>query len=201
MQKTHIILFGIAILVGLIAVVGAFFLTGPYAYQGSLIDPPVQAKDFSLIDQNGGTFRLSDQQGKVLMIFFGYTNCPDECPATLAEFKGLISQLGDAAQQVRFVFITVDPERDTQERLQEYLANFDPSIIGLTGNLTDLKKVWNDYGIYQEEILSEDTSNYSVGHTNRIYAIDVHGNLRLTYPFGIDQDKILQDLVHLSREN
>jgi protein SCO1/2 len=201
MQKTHIILFGIAILVGLIAVVGAFFLTGPYAYQGSLIDPPVQAKDFSLIDQNGGTFRLSDQQGKVLMIFFGYTNCPDECPATLAEFKGLISQLGDAAQQVRFVFITVDPERDTQERLQEYLGNFDPSIIGLTGNLTDLKKVWNDYGIYQEEILSEDTSNYSVGHTNRIYAIDVHGNLRLTYPFGIDQDKILQDLVHLSREN
>lgn len=201
MQKTHLILFGIAILVGLIAVVGTFFLTGPYAYQGSLIDPPVQAKDFSLVDQNGGTFRLSDQQGKVLMIFFGYTNCPDECPATLAEFKGLISQMGDSAQQVRFVFITVDPERDTQARLQEYLANFDPSIIGLTGNPTDLKKVWDDYGIYQEEILSEATSDYSVGHTNRIYAIDVKGNLRLTYPFGIDQDKILQDLVHLSREN
>lgn len=201
MQTKQALLFGIAILVGLVAMVGIKFLAGPYVYQGSLIDPPVLAKDISLVDQNGQPFRLSDQQGNVVMIFFGYTNCPDECPITLSEFTGLISQLGESAQQVRFVFITVDPERDTQARLKEYLANFDTSIIGLSGDPSDLQKVWNDYGIYQEEILSESASDYSVGHTARIYTVDTHGNLRLTYPFGIEQDKIFQDIQHLLREN
>ena len=82
-------------------------------------------------------------------MFFGYTNCPDVCPLTLAEYREIKSRLGEKADQVEFVFITVDPDRDTPERMQAYVGSFDPAFIGLSGNLAEMEKVWSGYWVYR----------------------------------------------------
>ncbi len=192
-------LLGIGIVLGL-----AFVLTGWYAldnqaysYQGVLIDPPAPATDFELIDQNGQPFRLSEQRGDVVLIFFGYTNCPDVCPVTLSEYKRIKEELGEQAGRVRFVFITVDPERDTTERLKGYVESFDPSFIGLTGDSESLEQVFKAYGVYYERRDVGSAAGYLVDHTARTYLIDPQGNWRLNYPFGMETSKISADIQHL----
>ncbi len=189
--RTYWIL-GAAILVGLGVTLGVGLLKQPYTYQGSFIDPPVPASDFQLTDQNGQPYRLSDQRGKAVLLFFGYTNCLDICPVTMAEYQQVKDKLGDKASQVNFVFITVDPERDTWDRLRSYLSNFDASITGLSGSQTDLEAVWRAYGVY---VANGDPE--SMEHSARIYAIDRQGNLRLTYPYEMGSEPIASDLTHL----
>jgi protein SCO1/2 len=188
---------GLGVVIGLaLVLVGWRAMDAGYTYQGSLIDPPISATDFTLTNQNGGTFRLSDQRGKVVLIFFGYTHCTDVCPATLLNFKRVKTMLGNQAQQVEFVFITVDPERDSPEALRQDLANYDPSFVGLTGTRPELAKVWKAYGVYQAKV-DNGTPNYSVDHTSIVYVIDPQGKWRMTYPFGMDAGKITSDLQHL----
>lgn len=213
MKLSHYLLFGVALLAGLGAVLTATFLGRPYTYKGSLIEPAAPAADFSLIDQHDHTFRLSDQRGDVVLLFFGYTNCPDECPATMANFKQIKSTLGDKAGRVRFVMITVDPQRDTPQQLGDFMGKFDPSFIGLTGTLPQLQAAWKDYWIYETtsadsgDAASQDghahdsnAGSYEVGHSTYVYAIDVNGNLRLTYALGTDSQLIAQDVSHLLNE-
>lgn len=192
-------LFGTSLIVGLtLAVVGGVWLLDRnYQYQGVVIDPPAQAADFTLTDQNGQPFRLSDQRGRLVLIYFGYTNCPDVCPITLSDYKRIKAGLGKLAEQVTFVFITIDPERDTVPRLKEYLANFDPDFIGLTGDRVTLEPVWKAYGVYQQKQDTGSAAGYLVDHTSRIYTIDAQGNWRINYPFGMETDKIVRDLQHL----
>jgi protein SCO1 len=199
MRSRVLLLFGFAVLIGLSVTLSAGILARPYTYQGSLIDPPVKAADFTLVDQNGQPFRLSDQRGKVVLIFFGYTHCPDVCPVTLTRYKQLRAELGDQAGQVRFVFITVDPERDTGKTLQKFLGNYDPAVIGLTGSRAELEPVWKSYGVYEAKVQTESADAYLVDHTARVYAIDAQGNWRLTYPFEMDTPAILDDVRHLLR--
>lgn len=179
---------------------GFYFLEGEYTFQGSLIDPPVPAADFELSDQFGAQYRLSDREGKVVLIFFGYTNCPDVCPVTLSEFKKIKEKIGNRSEEVDFVFITVDPERDSPEYLHNYLERFDPVFIGLSGERSQLEKVWKDYGVYQERQETESAIGYLVDHSARIYAVDKNGNWRLTYPFGMETSKIIKDVNHLLDE-
>ena len=195
-------LLGISIVIGLLATIGAawFFMDQNYTYQGVLIDPPAQATDFSLKDQYGNTFRLSEQRGEVVLIFFGYTSCPDVCPVTLSEFKRIKADLGDQADRVRFVFITVDPERDTQERMQTYMNNFDSTFIGLSGERTELEPIWKAYGVYQERQDLGSAAGYLVDHSAIIYVIDQQGRWRLDYTFGMEVEKITKDLQYLLRE-
>ena len=197
MKSRVLLLFGFAVLVGLSVTLSAGMLARPYTFQGSLIDPPVSAADFTLSDQNGQPFTLSDQRGNVVLIFFGYTHCPDVCPVTLTRYKQLRTELGAQAEQVRFVFITVDPERDTVENIQKHLANYDPAIVGLTGSRAELEPVWKSYGVYQAKAQTESAAGYLVDHTARVYAIDTQGNWRLTYPFEMDTPAILEDVRHL----
>ena len=197
MKPRNLLIFGLAILVGLIAV---FLLLGPqraYTFQGSLIEPPVAAPQFELTDINGQPFQLSDLDDQVVVMFFGYTSCPDVCPVTLTEFLQIRSKLGEAAEDVSFVFVTVDPERDTPERMRKYLTNFDPEIIGLTGERGELEPVWADYGVYQAKAEGGSESNYLVDHSSRVYVIDADGNLRLTYLFGTENQLITEDVRHL----
>ncbi|HLA98721.1 MAG TPA: SCO family protein [Anaerolineales bacterium] len=191
---------GSFLLVGLL-LMGRQVLSGGYTFQGSLIDPPAPAADFALRDQNGEVFRLSDQKGKVVLIFFGYTHCPDVCPITLTDFKRIKDELGDLAVEVRFVLITVDPERDTVERLRNYLPGYDPSFYGLTGERAQLEKVWRSYGVYQAGQEAEGEAGYEVEHTARIYAIDKHGSWRLTYPLEMGRKAVIEDVRHLLKEN
>ena len=200
-MKSKIGTLAIGVFLGLAAVfLGWKVLASPYTYQGSLIDPPVPAADFQLPDQNGNLFRLSEQKGEVVLIFFGYTHCPDVCPITMSVYRQVKNQLGDKAKDVRFVFITVDPERDTAEVLKQYMANFDPTFIGLTTDRSELEPVWKSYGVYQEQVDSASAGGYSVDHSATMYAIDTRGNWRLTYPFGIENSKITEDVLHLLME-
>jgi protein SCO1/2 len=187
--------------IGLLLVLGAWQVTqSNYQYQGSLIEPPVPAADFSLRDQDGDLFRLSEQKGSAVLVFFGYTHCPDVCPVTLTEFKQIKQIMGKQADKLRFVFITVDPERDTPEKIKGFLENFDPSIRGLSAARADLEPVWQAYGVYQAKSEAASESGYLVDHTARIYVIDPQGNWKLTYPFSTEVDKIVSDLRHLLRE-
>ena len=199
-------LLGIGVVLGLAIVLAAWFVIDQnYTYQGVVIDPPAPAADINLIDQHGNPFGLSDQRGKVVLIFFGYTNCPDVCPITLSEFKKIRASLGDKAGEVRFVFITVDPERDTQERIRAYLSIYNedsqlPEIIGLTGSREALEPVWKSYGVAIQRQDVGSAAGYLVDHSARTYVIDAHGNWRINYPFGMATEKISQDILHLLKE-
>lgn len=170
----------------------------PYQFNGSAYPEQLPAADFELTRTDGQPYRLSDRQGRVVLIFFGYTFCPDVCPATLADAKRLIEGLGDQAEQVDFLFITVDPERDTPEVLGNYVANFHPAIIGLTGSEEALAAMREDYFVFAEKEVIEDSAvGYLMAHTARVFLVDPAGRLRLSYAFGTLPDDILQDVRYI----
>ena len=201
MKTRYILLLGVGILlgVGLIALVSTR-APRPTEFQGSLIDPPIPAKDFILHDQNGEPFSLSGQRGKVVLLFFGYTFCPDVCPTTLVAFQKMSEALGDQGEQVAFVFVTVDPNRDTPEQLKKHLALFSPDIYGLTDDPEPLGAVWADYYVEPKIQPGANTAGYLVEHPSRVYVIDQEGNLRLTFPFGMTAEAMLEDVQHLLDE-
>lgn len=200
MSSRNLLLLSAGLLLGIALTLAVGFVLQPYTYRGSLIDPPIPAADFELTDQDGNPFRLSDQNGRVVVLFFGYTNCPDVCPVTLTEFKRLRQNLGKQAENVVFVFITVDPERDTPERLKAHVANYDPAIRALTGSPETLQQVWQAYGVYQSKVELDSAVGYLVDHTSRTYVIDAQGNWRLTFPFGMEMKSMLDDIRQVIKE-
>jgi protein SCO1 len=196
MRKEYLFV-GLGLVLGLAAVM-IFALTRPYHFRGSLIDPPFPAPDFTLPSQKGD-FTLSSQRGSLVLIFFGYTNCPDVCPATLSEMKEISQRLGKDAGRVKFVFITVDPGRDSVERTGQYVSNFSPDFYGLSGSEAQLDPVWKAYGVYRS-LGDTSQSNYPVEHSAQQYLIDSSGNLRLTYSFGTPVDDILSDARYLIKQ-
>jgi protein SCO1 len=170
-----------------------FVLTKPVSFRGASYDEPYpQAAEIELTKSNGETFRLSDQKGKIVLLFFGYTSCPDVCPTTLAELNQVMGGLGDKTSRVQVVFVSVDPERDTPEKIQEYVAHFNENFIGLTGAPEDLQVIWNNYGVFRERVDSESALGYIINHTARTYLIDQNSNLRLSYGFQTP----VEDMVH-----
>lgn len=161
---------------------------------GTLLDPPKEVGDFALTDQDGQPFRLSDLRGKVALLFFGYTNCPDICPTTLAEFKRVKALLGDDAERVAFVFVSVDGVRDTPERLAAYVRAFDPQFIGLTGDDATLRPIARDFGVFYQRVNYESDINYLVDHTASTFVVDQQGRLRLVFPYGTDPAAIVTRL-------
>lgn len=185
-------------LIGLLLILlGVWFVLRPYTYRGTSIEPPLPMADFQLTDQHGADFRLSDLKGELVLVFFGYTYCPDVCPITLATFRQVRANLTQQADKVRFVFITVDPQRDSPEVLAKHLQNFDAQFIGLTGEEEELAKVWKQFGAYREIRQVEGSQNYLVDHTARIYVLDADQNLILTYPYDIGARILLEDMRHL----
>jgi protein SCO1/2 len=193
-RKTLSVGLGIFLVIAVAAFV-TFLFGRNDTFRGTSYDQPYPAaSDFNLIRANGETFKLSDQRGKVSLLFFGYTSCPDICPTTMAELKQALDRLSpDNLKQVQVIFVTVDPKRDTPELVQEYVDHFNQSsFIGLSGSEQELAKVWNAYGIYRLEVPGASAAGYSVDHTARITMIDKNGNMRVS--FGIDTP--VDDLVH-----
>lgn len=185
--------------IGLIlAATGWWWFTRPYVFHGSVIEPSTRASDIALMDQAGQAFRLSEQTGDVVLVYFGYTFCPDECPTILAELKQVRARLGDQAARVRVVFVTVDPARDTVERLRSYLAAFDPTMIGVTGTLAELRPVWQAYGVYQA-VRSDLGAGTTVDHSSRVYVVDTDGDLRLTFSIDMEAAAMAEDVQALLR--
>jgi len=178
-------------------VVGVAVLTlvfaKPASFRGtSYGEPYPQAAEIELIKSNGETFRLSEQKGKIVLLFFGYTSCPDVCPTTLAELKQVMDKLGDKTEQVQVVFVSVDPERDTPEKIQGYVAHFNSDFLGLSGSSDELQIIWDNYGVFRERVESESAFGYIINHTARTYLIDQNGSLRLSFGFQTP----VEDMVH-----
>ncbi|HMD89054.1 MAG TPA: SCO family protein [Anaerolineaceae bacterium] len=190
---------GLIVLAALIGLILVAF-EQHYAFHGSIYQPPLPAPDFSLNNTNGQSFQLSQHKGQLVLLFFGYTNCPDECPATLAVMKQVFARLGSQSKRVNFVFITVDPQRDNPAQIRTFLAKYDPSFIGLSGSLAELTPVWKAYGVYQELPINSSVTQYQVNHSTQVYLIDPHGQLRLTYTLDNSVDDIYQDIQHIINE-
>ena len=185
---------GIILLVGLVAAISLIFAKPP-SFRGTLYGEPFPpAAEFELTKADGEVFRMSEQRGKIVLLFFGYTSCPDVCPTTLAEMTQVINELGDASQNVQVVFVSVDPKRDTPEKVQEYAARFNPTFIGLSGSQTELDPIWQSYSIFRTEVQTDSAMGYAVDHTARLNLIDAEGNLRLSYAYGTPVEDIVHDI-------
>ncbi|HQV95037.1 MAG TPA: SCO family protein [Anaerolineales bacterium] len=192
-----ILVAGIGTLLLLIAIITAVLLFGkPDQFRGTYyVEPYPVAGEIELTRADGSVFKLSEERGGVVLLFFGYTSCPDVCPTTLADMKLAIEALKPAeAEQIKVIFITVDPARDTPERVQEYVDHFSTSFIGLSGEESELTKVWSDYGIFREVMESESATGYLVNHTARILLIDRNGDLRISFPYDAPVEDIIHDL-------
>lgn len=162
------------------------------------LDTPREITDFEMPSNTGESVKLSDLRGKPVLLFFGYTQCPDYCPATLGDFKQIKQDLGDQGDDVAYVFISVDGERDTPDVLDSYVRNFDPSFIGLQGTSETLQPIAKDFGLYAKKNTDTQTAaGYLVDHTVATYLIDQEGRLRVIYPFEATPDLIARDVEAL----
>lgn len=164
-------------------------------FRGTAYDVPYPvASDFTLTDAKGQPFTLSDNGGKITLLFFGYTFCPDICPTTMAELKLAMAKLGKDSENVQVVFISVDPGRDTSEFMQKYVERFNPAFIGLSGTEEELTPIWDNYGIFREVVKRTSDTNYIINHTARVFLVDANGNLRLSFGFQTPPEDIAHDI-------
>ena len=155
-------------------------------------------KDFSLLDSDGKVRTLADFKGKVVVMFFGYTQCPDVCPTTLTEMQQVMSILGPQSDKVQVLFVSVDPQRDTAEILKQYVPAFDPRFLGLRP--TDdaaLEKVAKDFKIYYKKVPGTSPGSYTIDHTAGSYAFDPDGRLRLYIKHAQGPETLAHDLKEL----
>jgi len=149
-------------------------------------------RSLSLTGDDGRPRTLADFRGKVVVVFFGYTQCPDVCPTTLAELAQVIHRLGDAAARVQVLVVTVDPERDTPEILKRYVAAFDPRFLGLYGDLDATRRTAKEFRVYFQKRPGTTPGSYSMDHSSQCYVFDPKGRLRLL----VSSARVLTDLPH-----
>ena len=174
---------------------------GSASLRSGAFDPPRPAPDFAL-PAAGGEFRLRRHLGKVVVLTFGYSSCPDVCPTVLAELANARERLGDAAKRVQVVYVSVDPERDTPARLRAFTEQFDKTFLGLTGLPDQLAAVWKAYGVSvaRRDLPGSKPPTYVVHHSASVFLIDTAGRLRVMAPFGTPPDDLLHDIRALLEE-
>jgi protein SCO1 len=193
-RKTLLVGLMVFLLIGAVAA-GVFLFSEPASFRGTAYEEPYPvAPEIELTRSDGERFRLSERRGEVVALFFGYTSCPDICPTTMAELNQALEKLGDQADEVQVLFVTVDPQRDTPARVQEYVNHFNPDFIGLSGSEAELAKVWNDFGVFREIVEGTSAAGYLVNHTARVTLIDQQGNLRISFPFETPVEDVVYDL-------
>jgi len=170
----------------------------PVSLKAGAFDPPRMAPGFVLQSSAGGTLSLAAYRGKVVLLGFGFTSCPQVCPTTLAMLAQARKQLGAQASQVQVVYVTVDPARDDAARMRAYLGGFDGSFVGGTGNAAQLAAVYRAYGVMAEK--KAIGTGYSVAHSTSIYLIDRKGRLRAMMPYGRLPADYVQDVRVLLAE-
>ena len=171
-----------------------------HVMHGFAMQPPRPAADFTLTAHTGARVSLHDFRGKLVLLYFGYTFCPSMCPTTLANVAQVLHQLGARANQVQLLMISVDPERDTIDRLAAYVPHFHPSFIGLTGSSADIAAVAPHFGIYYEKEQGTATAGDMVNHSATLMVIDKQGVMRFIIPFGTAVQDMAADVASLLRE-
>lgn len=177
-------------------------LPGPSAapgFKGIDITGAPYGQGFSLTDSNGQPRTLADFQGRVVMLFFGFVQCPDVCPTALSRAAAVMEQLGPQAAQVQLLFVTVDPERDTPELLRAYMAAFDPSFMALTGTEEQIRAAADQFRVYYQKIPTG--SSYTMDHTALSYLIDRQGRLRVAMRHEQGADDCAADIRTLLAED
>ena len=180
MQTKRLLLVLAAFLVGL----GSVFAVLAFLVRPQAAGPSTSAigGPFTLVDQNGRTVTDRDLKGQPLLVFFGFTHCPDICPTTLMEISDVLDKLGPDAGRLHTLFITVDPERDTPAELRQYLSSFNGHVMGLTGDLVAVTQVAKEYRVYMKKVPLEN-GDYTLDHTALVYLMDKDG--RFVAPFSL----------------
>ena len=164
-------------------------------FNGSNLTEAKWDSHFELTSHKGEKKTTKDFKGKVVAIFFGFASCPDICPTTMIELKNIKSQLGENSNQLEVLFISLDPERDTQEVLSKYMPSFNTSFIGLTGTIEKIEKITQQFKVYRKKVEEGDT--YTIDHSSGIYLLDKNGNIRVRHPYGSEIKSIIQDIEKL----
>ncbi len=173
-----------------------------YAYQFYGIPYLQKIDDFQLTDHNGKRFQFSSLKGKYVLVFFGYTYCPDVCPTTMLRIKEVLDELGDYKKYVKVLFISVDPERDNPETLKKFISFYDKTgkyIIGLTGKPEEIKQVAKQFRAYYQKVpVKNKEVGYLIDHSAYIYLVDPKGILRMIYrPANDNPEKIAEDIKQI----
>lgn len=165
----------------------------PPRFQSTDISGVDWGKDFSLTDHHGQPRHLADFRGKVVVLFFGYTQCPDVCPTTLAAMRAAMSRLGQDAARVQVLFATLDPARDTQQLLAEYVPSFDPGFLGLRGDEANIAALAKDFKVFYSKQPGTAPGSYSIDHSTGSYVFDPQGRLRLMVRHGETPENVAAD--------
>ncbi|MBN8745040.1 MAG: SCO family protein [Thiomonas arsenitoxydans] len=166
----------------------------PYVFHGVDITGVPYADGFSLTDFNGKTRTLADFAGKVVVMYFGYTQCPDICPASMQVVAQAMDDLGEKARDVQFLFVTVDPERDTPEILKAYVTHFNPTFLALTGTPEQIALTAKDFKVYYKKVPGKTPGSYTMDHTAGFYVFDPKGKIRLFEREGVSAKDLAQDI-------
>ena len=196
LSKRHTLLaLGVSLLIGS-SVLTACNPNQP-SFKGVDITGADYAKGFSLMDHNGQVRSLADFSGKVVVVFFGYTQCPDVCPTSMQELAEVKRLLGADGDKLQGIFITLDPERDTAELLKAYMINFDPSFMALRPNPEQLAAVTKDFKIYYKKVDGKTATSYTLDHSAGSYTFDTQGRVRLYNRYGSGATALAADVATL----
>jgi protein SCO1/2 len=163
-------------------------------FQGADVTGSRMGGELKLLDHNGKARTLADFRGKVVVVAFGYTQCPDVCPTTLADLSSAVRKLGPDGARVQVLFVTVDPRRDTAELLRQYVPAFHPDFLGLRGDAAATSTVTKDFHVYAQERAGKTADSYTVDHSAQTFAFDREGRLRLVFSPGMAPEAMASDL-------
>ena len=167
---------------------------------GIAINGVTATEDFRLDSTLGHPVSLSDYADRYTVLYFGYTTCPDICPTTLADLSKAETLLGDTANRMQIFFVTVDPERDTVDRMRDYLAFFSPSFVGLNGGLAETERIAGQFGVvYEKQYVSESATDYLMDHTSAVVVLDPERRPLIMFPYGVTAEQIADDLRAVMR--
>ena len=154
--------------------------------------------NINLIDHKGKRFVSQTLKNQPSLIFFGFTHCPEVCPTTLSELSEITDKLKTKIITTNIIFITLDPKRDTQEHLKDYISNFNENVIGITGDIINIKKLADNWGVFYETI-SSSKDDYTLNHTATVFMLDKKGNYKGTIAWGENKNSIIQKIINLSK--
>jgi len=189
------------IAVGLLGVLVAWFVilphfvnrVRPHIFGGTVVQSNQKVPNTELMSANGPV-RLSDFAGKLLVVYFGYTYCPDVCPATLSKLADSMEIVGDKAEDVQVIMVSIDPARDTPDVIQDYVTHFYPDFLGLTGDEASVNLVATLFGVTYQRVDNAEATSYTMDHTSTVILVDREGYLKLVLPFEGSADQIASDI-------
>lgn len=188
----------VVVVAGLLVGYGAFLWMRPHTFAGTVLQSPSEAPPLTGLTLNTGEAAdLSSFRGEVVLLYFGYTHCPDVCPATLSRVAAALDTMGSRGDDVKMLMITVDPARDDLRTLGEYVGHFHPRFLGVSGSEADIRAAATQYGVFFQRSEGTEGTGYLVDHTASLMAIDPDGYLRVVYPVDVPADALASDLEEL----